>query len=202
MFEAIDENEDRELVKQLKRGDIQAFELLYHRYKRPVSSGILRLVRSVPVTEDLVHDLFVKVWNNRGRLDEDRSFRAYMYRMSENMAIDFFRKAAQDLKFRDYVVSNAAAGYSHIEEELDSKEKKHLLTQAMAILPPQCRLAFTLCKLEGKSSEEAATQLNVSPHTISNHLARASKLMKKFLLANAHDASTLSLIFFLLHQQQ
>jgi RNA polymerase sigma-70 factor (ECF subfamily) len=194
-----DENEEQTWVEQLRSGNPAAFEKLYNRYKRQVSSQILKLVRSVPIAEDLVHDLFVRVWNQRERLDATKSFSAYLYRMSENMTMDFFRKVARDKTFRDYFMAHTDSSYSHVEEVLADKEKKELLHEAVAILPPQCRLVFTLCKLEGKSSEEVSRELNVSLHTVSNHLAKARKMMHDFLLLRIQDPATLAVFCFIVN---
>ncbi|EOR94313.1 RNA polymerase ECF-type sigma factor [Arcticibacter svalbardensis MN12-7] len=194
-----DINEEQVLVRQLKSGDIYAFEELYTRYKRQISFNIVKLVKSVPIAEDLVHDLFIRVWMQRERLDPDKTFGGYLFRMAENITMDFFRKIAQDNKFRAYYISHSDIGYSHVEETLADKDNKALLQEAVALLPPQCRLIFTLCKLEGKSSEEVSVQLKLSTHTVSNHLAKAKKIMRDFLLVNAHDAATLSLLLFIVN---
>lgn len=194
-----DENEERAWIEQLRGGDTAAFECLYNTYKRQVSSHILRLVKSVPIAEDLVHDLFVRVWNQRDRLDATKSFSAYLYRMSENITMDFFRKVARDKDFRAYFMAHTDTSYSHVEEVLANKENKELLQEAVAILPTQCRLVFTLCKLEGKSSEEVSRELNVSLHTVSNHLAKARKMMRDFLLLRVRDTATLALFCFIVN---
>jgi DNA-directed RNA polymerase specialized sigma24 family protein len=85
-------NEEQILVSQLRNGDVSSFEELYTRYKRQVSLNILRLVKSVPLAEDLVHDLFIRVWMQRERLDVEKEFGGYLRRLSENMTMDFFRK--------------------------------------------------------------------------------------------------------------
>ncbi|WP_242695765.1 RNA polymerase sigma factor [Desertivirga brevis] len=187
--------EERALIEQLREGEILAFEDLYNKYKRPLSMHILRLVKSQDIAEDILHDLFIKVWHHRSRLNPDRSFKSYLYRIAENLVVDLFRRAALDQKFRNNMIGSMDLNYSHIEESLDIKEKKQLLDQALHLLPPQCRLVFTLCKIEGKTSEEVANQLNVSQHTISNHLAKASKVLRRFLILNMKDTAPYSLIF-------
>lgn len=177
---------ESELVARLKQGDEKAFELLYHEYKYQIAPNLLRLVKSVSVAEDLLHDLFLKIWENRAQLDEAQSLRAYLFRIAHNMVIDFFRKAARNRTYQEHLATNASLSYSHIEEMLDSHQKREFLDRALESLSPQSRLVFKLCKLEGKSYEEISSLLQISTNTVSNHLVKASKHIKLYLSNSAH----------------
>src|SRR5690606_24014533 len=119
-----------------------------------------------------------KVWENRSQINAERSFQAYLYRIAENMVVDFFRKASRDHKLQLHLFSNAEECYSHIEEQLVDKERKAIIDLAINELSPQCRLVFTLCKVEGRSYDEVSKMLKISPNTISNHLIKAKKQLK------------------------
>ena len=172
---------ESELVARLKQGDEKAFELLYHQYKYLIAPNLLRLVKSESVAEDLLHDLFLKIWQNRGQLDPEQSLRAYLFRIAHNMVIDFFRKAARNKSYQEHLVINANLSYSHIEEMMDDRQKQAFLHQALETLSPQSRLVFKLCKLEGKSYDEISQLLKISPNTVSNHLVKATKHIRLHL---------------------
>jgi len=188
---------ERDLVLLLKKGDQKAFERLYNQYKYPISIKLLKFVKAESLAEDLLHDLFIRIWDNRLTLDPDKSFKSYLYRVAENLVIDFFRKAALDDKFRQYVWQHADIGYSHIEELLQDKENKQLLHSLLSLLSPQCRQVFKLCKLEGRTYEEVALQLQISPNTISNHLVKANKLIRNYLRSEKNLAFLILSIYLL-----
>lgn len=187
---------DRDLIIRLKADDIIAFEALYNKYKFHVATNLLRLVKSETVAEDLLHDLFIKIWENKQLIDPDQSFKSYLFRIAHNMVIDFFRKAARDQKLQQHILLNSSLIYSHIEEMLHDKEKRFLLEKAMDELPPQCRLVFQLCKIEGRSYEEVSEMLQISTNTISKHLVKARKQIKALLLKEPSFTYFLLIILF------
>ena len=188
---------DRELVLLLKQGDQTAFESLYNRYKYPLYIKLLKFVKAKAFAEDLLHDLFTKIWDYRDGLDPDKSFQAYSYRIAENLVIDFFRKAALDERFRQQFLAQATPSYSHIEEILTRKEQKKLIETVLDLLSPQCREVFRLCKMEGRSYDEVANMLEISPHTISNHLVKANKLIRSYLAKEKDLALLILFVWFL-----
>nr|WP_226904993.1 RNA polymerase sigma-70 factor [Pedobacter schmidteae] len=185
---------ESELVSRLKQGDEKAFELLYHQYKRQIAPNLLRLLKSTAVAEDLLHDLFLKIWENRADLDQEKSLRAYLFRIAHNMVIDFFRKAARNKTYEQHLAVNANLTYSHIEEMLDDHQKREFLDRALETLSPQSRLVFKLCKLEGKSYHEISELLQISPNTVSNHLMKATRHLKLYLSNSAHLPYLITLI--------
>lgn len=172
---------EAELVARLKQGDEQAFASLYHQYKFQIAPNLLRLVKSASIAEDLLHDLFLKIWENREQLDPEQSLRAYLFRIAHNMVIDFFRKAARNKTYQEHLMLNANLSYSHIEEMMDDHQRQAFLSKALETLSPQSRLVFKLCKLEGKSYEEISQLLQISTNTVSNHLVKANKHLKSHL---------------------
>ena len=177
---------DFDLVERLRFGDEVAFEMLYDRYKTQIAQNLLRLLKSESMVEDLLHDLFLKIWENRSQLDQNLSFRAYLYRIAHNMVIDFFRKAAKIKSFEKHLAVNQNLSYTHIEEIFDDHQKRDFLNKILESLSPQSRLVFKLCKLEGKSYEEISNLLGISVNTISNHLVKANKHIRAQLSGSSY----------------
>lgn len=175
------EDSDLPYVIRLKQGDVTAFEHLYTVHKFKIAQNLLRLLKSEQLAEDFLHDLFIKIWENRAKIDPGRSFRSYMFRIAGNMAFDFFRAAAKDRRLQERLIANHSGSYMHVEESVIDKERKNLLGAAIQDLPPQCRLVFRLCKIEGRSYQEVSTLLGISPNTINNHLGKAKKKIREKL---------------------
>lgn len=168
-------------IRRLNAGEMAAFEWLYNTYKYQLATNLLKLVKSPHVAEDILHDVFVKVWENRANIDPDRSFAGYIYRIAANKVADFYRKISHDQNYQNYLIEIQDTVYQHIDELLDNKYRRELIAKALKELPPKCRTVFELCKIEGRSYEEVADLLQISPNTISNHLNRANKKILLFL---------------------
>lgn len=185
---------DFELTTLLKKGNEQAFAEIYQRYKSKLISSTLRLLKSRELTEELVQNLFLKIWERREQIDPEQSLHAYLYKIAHNLAYDTFRKAARDKKLFEQLLSATSISYDHIEKHVFKKENDAILNEAIRLLPPQQQKVFTLCKLEDKSYEEAANILNISPGTVNNHMYRANIFLKEYFLKKADLKITASLL--------
>ncbi|RQO65931.1 RNA polymerase sigma-70 factor [Pedobacter sp. KBW06] len=179
--ELLEDLNESERITQLKEGNKRAFEDLYNRYKYRIAGNLLKLLKSEELAEEMLQDLFMRIWDNRSSLDPEKSFRAYLFRIAENMVVDYYRKIARDRKAFDKMMSSGSEYYSHIEETIFSKERILLLHGAINLLPPQRKHVFILCKLEGKSYKEVSELLGISPSTINDHLLKANRFLKQYL---------------------
>src|SRR5690606_25496896 len=147
-------------ISRLNAGDVAAFEWLYNSFKYQLAQKLLRLVKSPDIAEDLLHDIFVKIWDNRGKIDINRSLEGYIHRIAANSVADFYRQISNDQKYRKHLVNVQETDYLHVEEVLENKHQRALIDKALADLPPKCRTVFELCKIEGRSYEEVAELLH------------------------------------------
>lgn len=171
---------EKELVLLLKNGDNTAFGQLYHHYRVRLYHNIFKMIKSDEDVEELLQELFVKIWLNRHQLDPERSFKAYLFKVSENLVYDFFRKAALHKKLQDHLTLTASGGGNNIERYIYFKESALLVDQAIENLPPRRKEIYKLCKIEGKSYEEVSRSLGISVSTINEHIVKASKSVRKF----------------------
>lgn len=171
---------DEHLLSSLKSGDEKAFETIYQQFSGRLYGSLLNLVKSEEIARELLQDVFLKVWEKRELIDPGRSFRSYLFRIAENRAYDFFRKVASDKELERRLLMLSAVTYSHVEEMLIRKEADDLMQRAIEALPPRRRQVFRLCKLEEKSYEEVAGQLEISISTISDHIVKATHFIRKY----------------------
>ncbi|NGM62786.1 sigma-70 family RNA polymerase sigma factor [Sphingobacterium sp. SGG-5] len=171
-----------DLLTSLQQGDQHAFELLYSRYSSAIYRNILRMVKSVETAEDLLQVVFLKVWDKRAVLDTEKSFKSFLYRVAENIVYDYFRKAARDRNMLSKMMLHGENSYQHIEKWVDEKENKAILEKAIAQLSPKRQQIYQLCKLEGYSYDQISKMLGISPATVNDHIVKASKVVKEYLL--------------------
>jgi RNA polymerase sigma-70 factor (ECF subfamily) len=191
-------DEEHTLVMLLSKGDERAFEKIYHLYSERLLGNLIKIVKSETLACELLQDTFVKVWSNRQKLDPNQSFRSYLFRIAANLTYDFFRKAARDNKLQSALISASTYIYDGDEEGIYSNENVQLLHEAINALPEQRRLVFQLIKLEGKSYIEVSRLLHISTSTISDHIVKATKSIRK-QMGSSHVTAISILLFLLLN---
>ena len=170
------------LLIKLINHDHRSFHELYNRFSVQLYANILRMVRDRDLAQEILQDVFVKVWEKRHLIDLEKSFTSYLFQIAKNQVYDHFRKLALSKKLENHLVANTTDSYSHIEEELNYKESNQLFLDAVAKLSPQRKQVFTLCKIEGKSYHEVGDLLHISTSTVSDHLLKSNKFIKAQML--------------------
>ncbi|MGV3687125.1 MAG: RNA polymerase sigma factor [Daejeonella sp.] len=173
--------DEKELLIQLRDGSCQALDYFYHQYSLRIYRKVLKMVRVEVIAEELMQDVFVKIWDRRQGIDPDQSFKSYLYTIAQNLVYDFYRKLAREEKLQGLIKSANSEMYVHVEEEIFLKETNEILNKAINNLPSQQKLVFTLCKLEGKSYEDAGAALGISSSTINGHIVKATRSVKGYI---------------------
>ena len=176
---------EKELLLRLRNGDERAFEQIYHRYKRRIYYNVLKLVRAEDITAELHQDIFLKLWENRNKLDIERPIEALLVMIAKNTAIDFYRKASRDRSLREQLLSTMNESHDPIGALIDYKETSEAIEKAISKLPQQRQRVFRLIKMEHKSYEFAATLFGVSIGTIKDHMAKASRFLQHELSSSS-----------------
>lgn len=172
---------EQDILLKLKGGEETAFGKLYAHYSEMIYARLLRLLKDTDIADEIIQDLFLKIWEKREQINTTQSFKSYLYTVAENLVYDHFRKVARDRKLQEKFRRITTELYTHTEEDLLSKESKEIIDKAIATLPPQRKAAFVLCKMEGKSYDEAAEIMGVSASTVSNHLVKANVSIRAYL---------------------
>lgn len=175
---------DVDLLGKLKAGDELAFERLYQIYSPQIYKKLLKLLKQENIAEELLQDVFVKVWEKRDVIDLEKSFRAYLYRIAQNLVYDLFRRAAFDRKMLAELISSSTEVYDPVTDAYSEKDYNTILQQVVAILPEQRRKIYTLVKIEGKSYAEVSKLLGISTSTVSDHIVKANVMLKEHFAAN------------------
>lgn len=172
--------DEKDLLNMLREGNRQAFETIYHQYKRRIAGNLLRLLKSKDLVDETIQELFAKLWEHRASIDSNQPIKAYLFGIARNLTIDTFRRAAREEKFRGHLQATFNEAYHHVEEHLMPDERMQLLEAAIAQMPPQRQRVFRLCKLEGKSYEEVSKLLDISTATVNAHITKANSQLQAF----------------------
>lgn len=180
----LEESREKELVSLLNNDDEAAFNELYLAYIKPIYRKILFIVKEKVIAEELSQDLFIKIWQKRKEISHERSFKSFLYTVCHNLVYDYLRKVARDKQLLGHLMLNAIDYYMHTEETLQAKETQKVLTEVIDKLPTQGKKVFTLCKLEGKSYEEASNLLGITVASVNSHMVKSNRFIKDYLCRN------------------
>lgn len=169
------------LLLKLREGDHHAFETLYHTYSRQLYWHLSKMVKDNDLAEELLQELFIKVWHARQQVRTDRPFTGFLYLVAKQLATDHYRRIARTARVLEEAGLGQTDAAETTEEAIMGAETRRLLDDAIAALPPQRRRAFELCKMEGKTHKEAAGLMGVSPFTVQNHVAKATASIRDYL---------------------
>lgn len=174
---------ESELLLKIAEGDENAFREIVKLYRDKLSSYILYIIGSRPLTEEIMQDVLMKVWQNRTQLTQVKQFNAWLMVIARNHAYDCLTALAREHKKREQWEKDAASFLQEEEEGGEpSFEKYHqLLEEAIAHLPKQQRLIYQMSRRERMSSDYIRERTGLSIDTIKKHRSRAIQNIKAYL---------------------
>lgn len=165
--------------------DIKAYETLYHHMFEHLHKFSFSIVKSNEAAEEIVSDVFIKVWQIKARLMEIENLKVYLFTITKNFSINYIHKNYKNVPYCiDDIDIQAVVSIGNPEELYISAETINKIKQAIQELPPQCRLVFQLVKEDGLKYKEAAEVLNISVLTVRNQLGIAIRKIADFLPAS------------------
>ena len=166
---------------QIADGNETAFRRLFDLHRDHIYSIALRLTKENTAAEDVVQEVFIKLWVNRKKLPELNSLNAFINTLTRNHIFTQMRKlATEETYLRELIATEKLA--TDTSDAVIYTELKKVFGQAIAQLTPQQKKVYELGKLEGKKYDEIAGILHISKETVKNHMSEALKSIKSFLL--------------------
>jgi RNA polymerase sigma-70 factor (ECF subfamily) len=168
------------LLELVAQGDESAFRIVFDHYRDAIFAFSLKVTRHESIAEEIVQDVFLKIWINRSGLAGIRNFADFLYIIARNHTFNSLRTLARERKLSvDTSADLQIAGVS-TEAIIIQRDYDRLLLQAVSQLPPQQKLVYTLGRQQGLSREEIAAQLNISPGTVKVHMAQALRTLRAY----------------------
>jgi RNA polymerase sigma-70 factor (ECF subfamily) len=178
-------SDDKELLRQLARGNEPAFRALYGRYQGPIYRFALHMSGSRATAEDATQEAFMAlIANPKGYDPAKGSVAGYLFGIARNITREAIRLCASDVLLDEddgELDELSLASDLSVLDELSSGELIATLRKAVLGLPQQYREAVVLCDLEEMGYQEAAELLRCSPGTVASRLHRARAMLKKKL---------------------
>ena len=185
---------DAELARKINAGEKNAYQELFERYASRIFQFSLSYLKSQADAEELVQDVFLKIWEKREILDQSKNIKSFIFKVAVNTIYDFIRHKNIENAYNDFARANFETSSNNTWHTVIFDEMQENLQKLVAQLPEQQQKIFHLSKEEGLTSEEIAIKLNLSKRTVENHLYRAVSFLKE----NFKSDSLFSLLFFYL----
>jgi RNA polymerase sigma-70 factor (ECF subfamily) len=170
---------NNELIIRLQNDDKEAFNELYQKYHSALYYNILKLTRDAIVTEDIVQEVFITLWEKRYDLNVEQGIAGWLFVVSYNRSISYLKRKLKEsiaqTVLQQNIESTTNAGNSLENTQISILEK------AIEQLSPQKRRVFELCKLQRRTYAEVADELQISKHTVKEYLSGAVISIKNYV---------------------
>lgn len=189
----IDPEEEKALLVSCSKGDRQAYTLLYTRYVSLLCRYLFLFTRSKEDSEEIVQDVFVKIWERKEKLVTVQSFRPYVFKMAKNQLLDLIRRKETETKMLDYLrpVTEESGEYS----DAIYNQYHQIAHEAKSLLPQKRKRIFEMKTEEGLSLDEIAESLSISKTVVKKQLYTATDFVREYL--RKHAEMTTELVIFL-----
>ncbi len=169
------------LIAALKKGNQEAFSQLFFAYEKKLYFFSYKLLQSHADAEEVVQEVFLKVWDKRVTLDEQRSFNAYLITIAKNIIYNRASRKITEHAYREYLQRATPSIRHHTEEVVNFSDLNAISHRFINQLPEKRRKIFLLSRFEGLSNREIAKQLNISVSTVENQMNKSLKALRNYL---------------------
>lgn len=188
---------DRLLLQQIAERNESAFKTLFDTYKDRLYQYIYGMIKSKEVAEEIVMDVFLKIWLGKELVNQIENFDAFLFRVAYNKSVDFLRSAARDRGLRDLLFDEMqVAGGQNADTLVITHEYEVKLREAIQHLTPQRKLVYEMSREKGLSHVAIARKLQLSKHTVSNHIVEAQRFIRSYLIRHMDLALFMAVLVF------
>jgi len=164
---------EKELLSKVAKGDIAAFTCLYERYRRKVYFIAWKLLKNEAECEDVIQEVFTRIWVNRGMLGTIENFNSWMNTLIRNHLYNCLRKKANQDSFISGLTKHDINNGDTESDQIELRELQAQIKQAMNSLTTQQKKVFQLSRIEGFKHSEIAGILGISIETVKKHVIQA-----------------------------
>ena len=185
---------ERDYILRISAGDEKAFEHVFNHYRNKIYSVALRLTRSSTVSEEIVEEVFLRIWLRRSLLNEIDNFGAYLYTIARNETYRILKQIARNYKIVLLDENDSSFAHNDTNEYLTVKEFTSVLQKAIERLPNQQKQVYKLMKEGDLKRGEVAQLLQIQPETVKFHLAQAMKNIRAYCMLHLNSSVSFILL--------
>jgi RNA polymerase sigma-70 factor (ECF subfamily) len=189
------------ILSRIADGDEKAFAEIFDHYRPNIYTVIFNLTDSREMADEIVQDVFLKVWLNRDTILEIQNFGAWVYTIAKNGVFTALQKEKiQNKRLSDWQISSSGFNDQSTSAQsiMEEKENSRLLLRAVERLPKKQQQTYKMIREQGMSRQQVADTLQVSPETVKENLQLATRSVRAFYIQNGG----LLVLFLLLAKMQ
>jgi RNA polymerase sigma-70 factor (ECF subfamily) len=164
----------------IKQGSNNVFREVYHQYQHKLYAFVYQKTGSHYLAEEVVQQAFIRLWEKRTMLSDQVHLSTQLFQIAKTILVDELRKEA----VKRTHISGWASSHVQVTENKQLELREHLeyMMRAINAMPPMRKTVFNMRRQQGLSYKEIATELDISPKTVENHIARAIKQLREAVL--------------------
>lgn len=170
-----------DLFEAIKNNNRSAFETLFRQYYAPLVRFAKEILKDTDRAEDMVQEVFVKVWEKRHQINIETGIKPYLYMAVKNHCLSVLRVEERNAYLDDSFGDDIRASSNQADLQTNTIHLKQHISEAIEKLPPKCALIFKMSRFEEKTYQEIADTLELSVKTIENQMGRALQLLRLHL---------------------
>lgn len=172
---------DKEWAARIQDGDHAAFEKLFRTYAEPLCAFVEQYANSPEIAEELVQDLFFKIWKDHATWSPTVSVKSYLYTAARNLALDYLKHERVVDGWREETTQTGFSTLHAPDTTLHRKQLRRTVQDAVDELPQRGQQVFKLSRQHGLTYKEIATVLDISIKTVETHMRRSFRFLRKRL---------------------
>ncbi|UCD38197.1 MAG: RNA polymerase sigma-70 factor [Fidelibacterota bacterium] len=177
---------DSHWVERIRAGDAKAFKQLFFSHSESLVNFAFRFVGDQDLAEDIVQEVFLRVWEHRSRLDPAKNIRTYLYTATRNQALNVLRHSDVERESAE-VIARMGREVVSSEDQLEQHQIYQEVHRAIDQLPERCRVIFTMSRFDRLTYAEIAEILEISVKTVETQMGRALKSLRQDLSHLIHS---------------
>ncbi len=186
-----------ELLQLIREDNMVAFYNLYERYSKRLFGFVLKYLKQESDAEEIVQEVFIKIWENRASIDIFSSFESFLFTIAYNKTISLFRQRTTENKYLEHLKSIQQVDEEPvIIDEIYYTELKDKIQSLLDELSPRQKEIFQLSREQGLTHQEIAAKLNISVNTVKKHMVNTLAFLK-LNIGNGNIVSVLFVYLFL-----
>ena len=170
---------EQELITLLQSGSQYAFECLFHTYSQKLYQFTVSYLKNETEAEEIVQEVFIKIWEKRERIKNDTSFKSYLFTIAFNSIRKHFNAKSKIDKYQTEILELISIENSAVESKINFELLLAKMDQLIDQMPERRREIFIKRKKEGKSIREIANELFISTKTVENQITEAMNFLRK-----------------------
>lgn len=166
------------ILKELKDGNHSAFEAVFNRFSKQLFLFSLKYLKSEQAAEDIVQEVFIKIWDNRREIKTDTSFQSYLFTITLNAIRKYFNRLSRLNELKHDILFDLSGMNSEFDDRSNYQFMLDKLEDLISQMPEKRRAVFIKKKIEEKSLKEISEELNITIKTVEYHITESMKFLK------------------------